>query len=327
MSPTRDRAKLALVPRQVRSPPYASGEFADFLERRHVTVLDVVRGSSPDTRRLLVGDSVTGSVSYAVAVANHAATTVAIDNEHDVLVGLVERLRPELLATVPHVVERVEMSTKLTGLVLTGVHGLRASGETSTETGTRPLLAAVDLWLDAVWHDTAGRSVQVDLGGEATISMVARYSGSSRLAPVLDSIQRARRRLEQFEVPRTLTHGCLCLRHTKTDGSGVIGVDDWGLASGAAEPLRDLGQFAVIVSDVRLPEVIVGRTSLAGAVRKFVSGGLERTALPRQLWRDVLVLTQLELALEALDRGDPEGINLLIAAVRALPAERSRKEA
>jgi aminoglycoside phosphotransferase (APT) family kinase protein len=162
----------------------------------------------------------------------------------------------------------------------------------------------------------------VNLGAEAAASVLARYSGSTRLGPALDSIQRARRRLSQFEAPRTLTHGCLCLRHTKTFDGAVIGVDDWGMASPAGEPLRELGGFAVRVADGRLPEVVAGRTSYAGVVRSFVTSGLERTELPRQLWREVLVLSQLELALEDLDRGDPEGITLLMTAVRALPAER-----
>jgi aminoglycoside phosphotransferase (APT) family kinase protein len=102
----------------------------------------------------------------------------------------------------------------------------------------------------------------------------------------------------------------------------VVGVDDWGHASQSGDPLRDLGRFAVRLADRRLAEVVAGRTSYARTVRRLVAAGLERTALPPQLWRDVLVLAQLELAVESLDRGDPSAFSLLLTAVRALPGER-----
>jgi len=322
MSQLPDQRNGSKANHRDQPPRYASEPFANFLERRQVAVLDVIRGASPDSRRLLVGDPGTGSVSYAVAVPHDAATATAVETEHEVLAGLVNRLRVELMETVPHVVERVDVTATLSGLVVTGVRGLRPPVNGRQESRTRSTLAAVDSWLAAVWKDTSGPSAPVDLGAGATASVLARYTGSARLAPALDSIQRARRKLAQFEVPLTLTHGCLCMRHMRTDDGAVIGVDDWGLASWAADPLRELGRFAVRVSDGRLPEVIAGRTSYAGLVRSFVTTGLERTELPRHLWREVLVLSQLELALEELERGAPEGITLLMTAVRALPSER-----
>ena len=124
-------------------------------------------------------------------------------------------------------------------------------------------------------------------------------------------------RLADFEVPQTLTHGCLCRRHVIAAGA-VGGVDDWGLGSPAGDPLRDLGRFAVSVADARLPEVLAGRTSFATGIRHFVTSTLGRTPVPRKLWREVLLLTQLELAFEALERGDPHGMARLSRSVRAL---------
>ncbi|HET6625978.1 MAG TPA: hypothetical protein VFG63_06275 [Nocardioidaceae bacterium] len=300
---------------------YTTQQFAAFLERRNVAVLDVTRGASPDCRRLLVGDVESGLLTHAVAVAYRVGTNTGVDTEESVLSGLPGLLCPELLATVPKVVERVEVATAQTGLVVRAVRGLGQPDGGANQERTPVMLAAIDTWLAAVWRDTAGESAPTDLGDRATTTVMERYAGSPRLAPALASIGRARRNLSEFDVRRTLTHGCLCRRHTRTDHGVLIGVDDWGLGARAGDPLRDLGRVAVGVSAGRLPEVVAGRTSYAGAVRDFVASGLERNAVPRQLWRAVLVLTQLELAVAALDRGEPDGIALLITAVRALPAK------
>jgi hypothetical protein len=308
---------------------YPTGWVADFLETRNVSVLDVTRGIAADTRRLMVGDPESGTVTYVVAVAPRLAvrtgsraaaeTGTSVDVEHDVLEAMTDVLRPSLRATLPQVVERVEVAPTLTGLVVTGVPGLRSSVESER---LRPLFDAAEAWLAAVWQDTAGEAAQSDLGAVATSTVMARFAGSRRLAPALKTLHRARLRLGQHEIRRSLSHGCLCPRHVMVDGATVTGVDDWGVASAAGDPLRDLGGWAARISEGRLDEVVTGRTVYAVAVRRFVTAGLERAAVPKELWREVLVLSQLELALEALDRGDSDGITELILAVRALPKER-----
>jgi hypothetical protein len=305
--------------RSGRVPPDEPGAdpFAAFLRRRRVSVLDVLPGASADTRRLLVGDADAGTVSYAVAVGNHRTST-GVEIEAAVLGGLPGQLRPALADTVPVVVERVQVDANRPALVLTAVPGLSPSVNRSPP-ATRSVLAAVDAWLGAVWEDTAGERGPADLGGDATAALLRRYGASARLAPTLDAIRQSRARLAEETVPTTLTHGCLCLRHVCAGDTAVVGVDDWSLGSLASDPLRDLGRFAVQVAGGRLAEVVAGRSSLAAQLRRFVTSGLERVGLPRRLWREVLVMAQLEIALEALDEGDSDGMALLGSTVQALP--------
>ena len=310
---------------------YPTSWVGEFLESRNVSVLDVTRGIAPDTRRLLIGDADSGRVAYVVAVAPRVVVRAgrrpaadvrsSVDVEHAALDAMHSVLRPSLLATIPQVVERVDVAPTLAGLVVTGVPGLRP-GHTVDTQQIRPLFDATGAWLAGLWHDTAGNTEQSDLGEVATSTVMARFAGAARLAPALKTIHQARFSLGQHDIRRSVSHGCLCPRHVMVAGATVTGVDDWSVASTDGDPLRDLGGFAARVSEGRLDEVVTGRTTYAAVVRTFVTGGLERLALPKQLWREVLVLSQLELAVESLDRGDPGGVAELVSVVRALPRQR-----
>ena len=76
---------------------------------------------------------------------------------------------------------------------------------------------------------------------------------------------------------------------------------------------QDVG---VGVAGGRLPEVLAGRSTFAAEIRTFLGAVLVHTSVPPQLWREVLVLAQLELATESLERADPNGMHLLSRAVR-----------
>ena len=306
--------------RRPAGPPVESLEA--FLRDKGLAVIDVTPGVSRGSRRLLVGEPGSSRALYAVAVAHGPRAAGALDNEEETLRGLPDRLRPELAVTVPEVVGRVAVAPEQDGLVVSGVRRLRPPGEWRNAAATRRLLAAADRWLTALWQDTAGTPAQVELGLEASTALMSRFTDSARFGPPFLAIHRCRRRVARHEVSRTLTHGCLCPDHLTAEEDVVVGVDDWGHASQAGDPLRDLGRFAVRLADRRLAEVVAGRTSYARTVRRLVAAGLERTGLPPQLWRDVLVLAQLELAVESLDRGDPSAFSLLLTAVRALPGER-----
>jgi hypothetical protein len=299
-----------------------------FLDRKRFTVLDVGPSAAPGGRRLLVGVGAGGQANHAVALAESTATD-PLDTEDHALSWLVYRLRPDLQRTVPRVVEWVDVDTCLTGLVVTGVAGLRSGHPDDGHPRAERLLAAVDPWLGSLWQDTAGPPAQVDLGSRATSSpLMQRYAASVQLEPVVGPLESAHERLADCEVPQTLCHGCLCQRHIRTDSNLVIGVDDWGLALTSSDPLRDLGGLASRIAGPRLAEVVGGRSGFARLVRAFVSTGLERLGMPSALWRDVLVLAQLELAVQGLERGEQEAISHLVKAVRALPrgnrSERAR---
>lgn len=299
------------------SPDALTEQLSAFLERRGVKALNVVRGTAPSTRRFLVGEPDTGLVRYAVAIGPAAPRPNPVDVEREILLDFEGRLRPALSRTLPRVVQDVAVESERVGLVLTGVPGLSAVSGHRSDVAARLFLQAVGEWLAALWQDSAGAKIQVTLGARAAQSLRSNHSGAERLEPALASILRARSQLAELEVVTTLTHGCLCPRHAMTTGDTVTGVDDWGTA-GTGDPLRDLGRAAVHIAADRLPEVLTGRTSFAGAVRHFVTSGLALSGVPRLLWREVLVLTQLELAGEAVNRGDPHGPVLLGRAMRML---------
>lgn len=284
-------------------------------------VLDVVPSATPGGRRLVVGERATGRVRYAVAVGHTERTNAAVDAEEDTLRELPDRLGEDLRTTVPQVVERVRVDTLLVGLVVTSVYGPGAwRGAEEDHRRPKQLLDVVDAWLAGIWRDTGTPGSEGPrLGQEAVAELLDRYAGPVQLDQLVDSVQRALARLTGFEVPRTLTHGCLCPRHVRSDEDRVTGVDDWGLSAPDSDPLRDLGGFAVRVAGQRLAEVVAGRSRHAGLVRGFVGSGLRRAGLPSALWRHVLVLSQLEHAVRSLERGDQNDIAVLMAAVSALP--------
>jgi len=308
------------------SPPYTSREFSRFLETRHVTVLDVIPGAAWGTRRLLVGDAASGVVEYAAAVSPPSVGTDPTSREEYVLTRVREDLRRDLQQTLPEVVEHVDVFTNFAGLVVTGVRGLRPSGLRPPLPPLQNQLSAMDAWLAAVWQQSAREKTQVDLGAGAIEVLLGRYSGTAQLVPAIELLRLVRQRMASHEVVRTLCHGCLCTRHVMFESGAVVGVDDWGLSTPSGDPLRDLGEFAVRAAGSRLPEVLSGTTSLAGQMRQFTGTALSRLGIPRQLWREVLLLVQLELAIKALEHDDHDGMVLLAKAVEALPrVPRQRK--
>lgn len=299
-------------------PPYTSREFSDFLEARGVSLLDVVPGAVWGTRRLLVGDRSTGVVQYAAAVCPPSLGTGAIEREELVVTHVRDGLGADLKATLPEFVKHVEVFTNFTSLVVTGVPGLRAP-DTASQPSTINLLKAVEAWLVGLWEQTAGERQAVDLGAEAIEVLVDRYASSTQLGPALELLKLARQRLAGLEVAQSLCHGCLCPRHVVSEGDRVLGVDDWGLATPAGDPLRDVGEFAVRVSGARLPETLAGTSPDAAVLREFTRAALSRLGIPPQAWREVLLLSQLELAVKALERGEHDGVVLLARSVAALP--------
>jgi hypothetical protein len=300
-------------------PPYASREFSSFLADRGVTVLDVVPGAAWGHRRLLVGEPRSGVVRYATAVGQPTVGLDPIAREELILTEVRPSLHAGIRGTLPEAVQRVDVFTNLNGLVVTGVPGLWPSGLRPSLPSMRDVLMGMDAWLTAIWQQTAGDIRTVDLGEEAVEVLLGRYAGTTQLEPALELLRATRMRLSGFEVSSTLSHGCLCLRHVMFDGAEVVGVDDWGLASASGGPLRDVAQFAVRAAGSRLPEVVTGESPYAMAVRHFLASALVRLDLPRKLWRHVLLLAQLELAIAALERDDHDGMVLLARAVGAVP--------
>jgi hypothetical protein len=302
--------------------PYPVQELSRFLHSRQLVVVDVAPSVAPGCRRLLLGSARDEQVTFAAPVAHTQAAALAVDTEHEVLRHLADRLRPDLRQSVPHVVGRIRVGSDQVGLVVSGVPGVGAVRDRGPSARPRATLVAAGRWLAALWQDTAAEVDDIDLGRDAASALLSRYDNPEWLAPVRRAIHRSQERLEQHQVVRAAGHGCLCRRHVTVEGESVVGVDDWGRGAIAAHPLRDLGRLAGHLAGHRLPEVVAGQTSYAGTVRSFLRTGMQELGLPARLWRHVLVLTQVELAAEALDRGETDGVSRLLATVKALPDER-----
>ncbi len=312
-----------IPPQRDRDRRPSARSLADFLEQEQATVLNVVRGAAPGTRRLFVGARSGDSVRFVVAVAQRDQPTsqAAVAREEQVLAALQRVLPPPIEDTVSMVLGRIVVDGESDGVVMTAVPGLHPSGASDEHHGSRTSLGAVSAWLNALRSVAQGPAAPVDLGESATESTLTPYAGLARISSTFGQVREARDRLGQVEVARTITHGCLCPRHVRIEGSAVVGVDDWSLASLTGDPTRDIGICAVRVADSRLPEVMLGRSAYAANMRRFVTAGLSEIGVPRRLWRDVLLLAQLELALDSLSRGDPHGVSLLHETAQATPPD------
>lgn len=303
-----------------------SAQFTRLLQRRNLAVVDVQRGAAPGTRRLFLGPQGTESVSHVLAASCWPRTTGSVENEYAVLQHAQGVLGPRLRRSLPRVVERVDVYGSDDGVAMTAVPGLGGVHDArQARSGIRHLVQAMPAWLGTLWSESGSDVAPTDLGRDAVDAMLAHRTRGRTPQPALESLRGARERLADVEVPRTLTHGCLCRRHVVLS-DGAPGAEDWGLGNVAGDPLRDLGRFAVHLADRRLAEVLEGRTSFAAAIERFLGEAMGRhLGVPPQLWREVLVLSEVELAIEALGRTDPHGMVRLSRAVRALPASETSR--
>jgi hypothetical protein len=326
-------AALTSVPRreggsQVLRPLAPSVQVMGFLERHGLAVLDVVAGAAENGRRLFLGRPDSVEVTHVVATYRELRGAGdggdPVEAERLVLEYANDALREGLRPSLPSVLHRVDVQGRSNGLAMTAVPGLGVPGR-RTNAATRDLAAAMPGWLAAVWSDTAQGTAPVSLGEEAVRIVAGPGLRSGPSDPALEVLRRARERVAGFDVRRTLTHGCLCFRHVVIAGGSVVGVDDWGRGDRAGDPLRDLGRLAINVAGDRLPEVLAGRTSFAASVRQLMGEAMAHAKVSARLWREVLALSQLELAVEARLHGDPYGMVRLSHAVRALQGpERTR---
>lgn len=298
-----------------RVPPYASDRFLQLLEERNLAILDIRAGVASGTRRLLLGRPGGSKVAWVVAVGPGIGPESPALNEERVLTRAHEVLSAQLRQTIPRVQEHVEVYTSLDGLLLTAVPGISVGPRRRTARRTRDLLLALPGWLHGVWDASASGTAPVELGSVNVRAALERIGPIPRLETALEGVQRARLRLDEHLTPRTLTHGCLCLDHVFLT-EGALGVEDWSGGSTAGDPLRDVARFSLDVAGGRLPEVLAGRSGFAAEVRHFMSSTLATLSVPPQLWQEVLVLAQLELAVQALERDDPNPLHLLVRAVR-----------
>jgi len=291
------------------------------LRDEHAEILDIRRGVAPGTRRLLVGRSGDHHPSHVVSVATVAESAAAVDRESRNLQEIRQIARPALRATVPTVIEPIDWSG-LAGLAMTAVPGLHVSTPRPAHRSPGDAVATLD-WLQCLWQDTASVHAASTLGLAAADDLVARYAGATDFAGTLGAVHRAQSRLAAFVLPRTVGHGCLCPEHVFASDGVVTGVDDWSGSEIQADPLRDLGGWVVRSVGSALADVITVRNAVARTMRDFLMEGLRTWDIPTTRWRDLLLLTQAEIAVEGLRHGDSAAMDLLTKISRVLPRERN----
>lgn len=287
-------------------------------------MLDVLPGASPGIRRLLVGGGEAGA-RYSVSVSRAPAFDGVVAHERAMLDHLGGVLPQALRPTLPRAVEWLEGPGSAAALVSTAVRPGVLRGGAASRAPLHP--AAVDAvlgWLEALWGGTAGAWAPSQLGRTALEALVGRARDASRLEHLVLPLMDARQRLSAVVVRSAATHGCLCPRHVYADGERVVEVDDWGLGSTGSDPLRDVGRYFVAAARDDLPRVLDGSSPEAGTVREAVGRALEALTVPPSLWRDVLLLAELELAAERSARGDRSGVVLLRRSAEAMPILRQR---
>ncbi len=299
-----------------RNAAHPRRTLTQFLDDEELTVLDVVRGAPSGSRRLYVGHRGERKASYAIGVPRGPAFDSVVGNEARLLGELADTLPAELAATIPRPVEELAGPASPTALVVTAVPGV---GERPLEV-TRTTLQAVVRWLTRLWASTEGDRIHTGLGRAQLDVLLGRAREPSRLEDVVLPLLAAQQRLAGVTVATTPAHGCLCPRHTHVEGDTVVGVDDWALGSSRSDPLRDLGRFFVTVVGDELPRVLDGASDRAHVVRELLGEALEAVSVSPDAWRDVLLLAQLELALERPTGTHPPGVVVLRRAAESLPA-------
>ncbi|MGA9749299.1 MAG: hypothetical protein WBQ50_17735 [Nocardioides sp.] len=291
----------------------------ELLLQQRLVIVDVIAGAGPGTRRLFLGDGRNSGLRLAVSIAHAAGGDEAVAHEAKALTRLDEVLPERLAGSVPQIREWVLGPRESRALVVSAVPGLPSTSQPPRRTAsTRQSLDALLDWLGTLWDVTVGPPIGSELGRDPVDLALSRYRGAAKVRPAIGTLLRARGRLAQLEVVSAMTHGCLCAKHVFI-GDGRVGVDDWGLATSHGDPLRELGRYAVDMTDHRLPEVFESRTRFAAHVRRGVCSGMELLDAPTKLWRDVLLLAHFEVALTELGRGDASRLSLLHEAVRVLP--------
>jgi len=270
----------------------------------------------------VVGERAASDARYVVPVAITAVGAPVVEAEARHLDELGRRVRPSVREALSSVVLRVAVGD-LPGVVLTAVPGVATTGSPSPRGGAADA-EAVLAWLSLLWADTSGSRAPVDVGREAYDLILARFAGSRRAAPALGALQHARAVLAENDVPRAVSHGCLCPQHLYVSEGRAVGVDDWGRARFDADPLRDLGSWVVRATGPDVGNVLGERTADGRAFRDFIAGGLDQLGLSPRLWRDVLVLALGEAAAEGLAGRDATALGLLTEVSQELDSSATK---
>lgn len=289
--------------------------------------------------------------SVAMKVPTTDIARDAVEAEGHLLVDLHRRRPIHVLSTIPRVIDLVLFEGRR-GLVTAGLEGRPMSASylrwrhCADAHAVSTDLDAVSRWLAAFQRDTSGARGPIDICEGLAARLSSRFADEPGLAEDLEALVQIDRRLRAETTPRTAVHGDLWFGNVLMRDGEVSGIIDWEAGSISGEPLRDLVRFALVYAayldrHTRAGGRVAGHRKLhadswgAGIrfaidgsgwfprrLRAFVTEGLERLGVDRQLWRDAMLAGLLEIAATA-DHRDFARHHLQLFHQLVGPAERS----
>jgi aminoglycoside phosphotransferase (APT) family kinase protein len=315
---------IAAVAEDPAYPPVGGQDLWDFAREAGLRALVIGTSKVPNAKiTVLLVSPASGRAELAAKVPTTDVAAAAIADEAAMLAAL-EELAPELVSTVPRIVDRVEFHGRV-GVVMTAVHGTPMSTaytrgrHTADRSKVGADFAAVDRWLAALQRSSAAAPMPVDLGAGVADRLTARF-GDEDLGGVVSRLAELRDRLGTSVVPQTAVHGDLWLGNVLLTDGVASGVVDWEGAELIGDPLRDLVRFVVtyalfIDRHTRPGRTVRGHPGLRAGVwgagvdygldgdgwfpalvRGFLEDGLARLGADPARWRDAALVGIAELA-------------------------------
>lgn len=297
-----------------------------------VSLLALDHSHNPDARVVLLLFAPHGHwPTLALKVPSGPEAAARVLNEADRLRTIGTLPLGAVAPTVPRAV-RVLRHGGLPVMVTTAQPGVpmlvayHRSGHTARPARVQEDLDRAAAWLAALQSATAGETAPLDIAPGAVAALVRRLAREPDAGDrVLSLVAALRRRLRRYSAPRTVVHGDFWPGNVLVRHGRVCGVVDWEWAETAGSPTRDLAHFARGYSEyldrhtgtghgVRGHPGIVAGVPGAGVayaldgsgwyprlIRRFLTAGLERLALPGVVGRDAVLAELVAVAAEATD--------------------------
>lgn len=288
----------------------------------------VVHGPSKDPNAkitVLLLSPESGHPALAVKSPTTRNAAAAVEAEARVLVELDRLAGRSAGAAIPRVVAMLGFEGR-TAVAMTAVPGVPMSSSylerrhTASRERAAADFAAVSTWLADFQRATAGEQAPLEMDGEVTTSLRARFGDEEHLGDDLERLAEIHARLRCSSAPRTAVHGDFWFGNVLLADGRVTGVVDWEAGATAGEPVRDLVRFALMYAlyldaRTRSGRRVAGHPGLradgcgAGVefalngegwfpelFRSFLGEGLARLGASAASWRDAALAGIAEVA-------------------------------
>lgn len=303
---------------------------SDLVGRPHRRAIVVGASKNPNAKiTVLLFPDGADRPDLAVKVPTTDLAAKAVDDERRVLTALEEALPVRIAATVPRVVDTVEIGGR-SSLVMTALPGipLQATYHRWRHTA-RPRTVTADFRAAAIWLADFQDATRAGLSPGETDGVArlhTRFGDDPRIAAVIRVLEPIASRLRAERIPSTGVHGDFWSGNLLASGDAVTGVVDWEAGRLEGEPVRDLARFALAYAlyldrHARAGRPVAGhrfRADRWGAgivyaidgegwfpelFRGFLREGLTRLGVSSERWRDAAVTGIAEVAAFADDDG------------------------